>query len=262
MVSDTYYIKLMKMNPVERKNIIIYKLKEINNFLYINKDNICNHLSIIMEIVNVINKSLNINNEPLLIKSMYTIMTELIKITFALKNDKNINGSIYTYTSLHRYESIIIGILKIFLYYVNNKITMDFMYKIYYFIIKLCETPERECIIFNIVVLVKNIINCNNYLHIFATSNLKGKIELMYNDVIMQDTKVIITSTLNIFINAYPINPINLTDGYILNTQTNDYIQTNEYIANNDGNMVNNGYISNNGYIVNSNGIILNNNII
>ena len=217
MGSDTYYSKLMKMNPVERKNMIIYKLKEINNFLYINKDNVCNHLSTIMTIVNIINRSLNINNEPLLIKSMYIIMTELIKITFALKNDKNINGSIYTYTSLHRYESIIICILKIFLYYVNNKITMDFMYKIYYLIIKLCETPERECIIFNNIVLIKNIINCNNYVHIFATSNLKGKIESMYNDVIMQDTKVIIANTLNIFINTYPINPINFTNGYIMN---------------------------------------------
>lgn len=217
MVSDTYYIKLMKMNPVERKNMVIYKLKEINNFLYINKDNVCNHLSTIMTIVNVINKSLNIHNEPLLIKSMYIIMTELIKITFALINDKNINGSLYTYTSLHHYESIIISILKIFLYYVNNKITMDFMYKIYYLIIKLCQTPERECIIFNIIVLINNIINCNNYVHIFTTSTLKRKIELMYNDVIMQDTKVIIKNTLNIFINAYPISPINFIDGYIMN---------------------------------------------
>jgi hypothetical protein len=197
MSNDAYYDKLMKINSENRNNIIIDELTEINKFVYTDKNNINSYLVNIVTLVNVINHSLIIQHEPIFIKSMYTIMTLLIKITFALKNDKNANGENYTYTSLHRYENVIINILKIFLYYTNKKISYDFMYKIYYFIIKLSEIPERECIIFNLVILINNIINCNNYIFIFATSNLKKKIELCYNNVIMNDTKNIIENIIN-----------------------------------------------------------------
>jgi len=202
MSNDAYYDKLMKMSSENRNNIIIDELTEINKFVYTNKNNIDSYLVNIVTLVNVINHSLIIQHDPIFIKSMYTIMTLLIKITFALKNDKNVNGENYTYTSLHRYENVIINILKIFLYYTNKKISYDFMYKIYYFIIKLSEIPERECIIFNLVILINNIINCNNYIFIFATSNLKKKIELCYNNVIMNDTKNIIETIINKLINS------------------------------------------------------------
>ena len=190
------------MNSENRSNIIIDELTEINKFVYIDKNNINSYLVNIVTLVNVINHSLIIQHEPIFIKSMYTIMTLLIKITFALKNDKNTNGENYTYTSLHRYENVIINILKIFLYYTNKKISYDFMYKIYYFIIKLSEIPERECIIFNLVILINNIISCNNYLLIFSTPNLKKKIELCYNNVIINDTKNIIENIISKLINS------------------------------------------------------------
>jgi hypothetical protein len=202
MSNDAYYDKLMKMNSENRSNIIIDELTEINKFVYIDKNNINSYLVNIVTLVNVINHSLIIQHEPVFIKSMYTIMTLLIKITFALKNDKNANGENYTYTSLHRYENVIINILKIFLYYTNKKISYDFMYKIYYFIIKLSEIPERECIIFNLVILINNIISCNNYLLIFSTPNLKKKIELCYNNVIINDTKNIIENIISKLINS------------------------------------------------------------
>jgi hypothetical protein len=202
MSNDAYYDKLMKMNSENRNNIIINELTEINKLVYIDKNNINSYLVNIVTLVNVINHSLIIQHEPIFIKSMYTIMTLLIKITFALKNDKNANGENYTYTSLHRYENVIINILKIFLYYTNKKISYDFMYKIYYFIIKLSEIPERECIIFNLVILINNIINCNNYLLIFSTPNLKKKIELCYNNVIINDTKNIIENIISKLINS------------------------------------------------------------
>lgn len=197
MCYDAYYDKLMKIKPDNRSNIIIDELAEINKLIYIDKNNINSYLVNIVTLVNVINHSLIIHHEPVFIKSMYTIMTELIKISFALKNDKNTNGENYTYTSLHRYENIIINILKIFLYYTNKKISYEFMYKIYYFIIKLSETSERECVIFNLVILINNIISCDNYVFIFATSNLKEKIELFYNNVVMYDTKNIIENIIN-----------------------------------------------------------------
>jgi hypothetical protein len=202
MSNDAYYDKLMRMNSENRNNIIINELTEINKLVYIDKNNINSYLVNIVTLVNVINHSLIIQNEPIFIKSMYTIMTLLIKITFALKNDKNANGENYTYTSLHRYENVIINILKIFLYYTNKKISYDFMYKIYYFIIKLSEIPERECIIFNLVILINNIISCDNYLFIFSTPNLKKKIELCYNNVIINDTKNIIENIISKLINS------------------------------------------------------------
>lgn len=203
MSRDAYYDKLMKMNSENRYNIIIEKLTEINKLIYTDKNNINSYLVNIAILVNVINHSLILQNEPIFIKSMYTIMTELIKITFALKNDKNVNSENYTYTYIHRYENIIINILKIFLYYTNKKISYDFMYKVYYFIIKLSETPERECIIFNLVILINNIISCDNYLSIFTTSKLKERIELCYNNVIIHDTKNIIEITINKLINSH-----------------------------------------------------------
>jgi len=202
MSNDAYYDKLMRMNSENRNNIIINELTEINKLVYIDKNNINSYLVNIVTLVNVINHSLIIQNEPIFIKSMYTIMTLLIKITFALKNDKNTNGENYTYTSLHRYENVIINILKIFLYYTNKKISYDFMYKIYYFIIKLSEIPERECIIFNLVILINNIISCDNYLFIFSKHNLKKKIELCYNNVIINDTKNIIENIISKLINS------------------------------------------------------------
>lgn len=217
MSEDAYYNKLMKMTSVNKKDTVIRELKIINKLIYTDKNNINSYLVNIVTLVNVINHSLIIYNEPIFIKSMYTIMTLLIKITFALKNDKNVNGNTYTYTSLHRYENIITNILKIFLYYSNNKISNEFMYKIYYLIIKLSEVLERECIIFNLVILVNNIINCNSYLSIFATSNLKEKIESFYSNVIMHDTKHIIGITINKLVNSNPINPIHFMDGYIIN---------------------------------------------
>ena len=165
MSNDAYYDKLMKMSSENRNNIIIDELTEINKFVYTNKNNINSYLVNIVTLVNVINHSLIIHHEPIFIKSMYTIMTLLIKITFALKNDKNASGENYTYMSLHRYENIIINILKIFLYYTNKKISYDFMYKIYYFIIKLSEIPERECIIFNLVILCYSMLpNPSNFI--------------------------------------------------------------------------------------------------
>lgn len=224
MSEDAYYDKLMKMKPENKKDVVINELTEINNLIYIDKNNINSYLVNIVTLVNVINHSLIIHHESTFIKSMYTIMMQLIKITFALKNDKNRNGELYTYTSLHRYESIIINILKIFLYYSNNKISNDFMYKIYYFIIKLSEVPERECIIFNLVILINNIVSCDNYLFIFATQNLKNKIESFYNNVIMNDTKHIIEVTVNKLINSNPINPIQFMDGYTLNNSNYNII--------------------------------------
>lgn len=203
MSHDAYYDKLMKMNSENRNNIIINELTEINKLIYIHKNNINSYLVNIVTLVNVINHSLIIQNEPVFINSMYTIMMQLVKITFALKNDKIANGENYTYTSLHRYENIIINILKIFLYYTNKKISYDFMYKIYYFIIKLIETPERECVIFNLVILINNIVSCDNYVLIFSTSNLKEKIELCYNNVVMYDTKNIIEIIINKLINSH-----------------------------------------------------------
>jgi hypothetical protein len=220
MSEDAYYDKLMKMKPENKKDVVINELTEINNLIYIDKHNFNSYLVNIVTLVNVINHSLIIHHESTFINSMYTIMIQLIKITFALKNDKNINGEMYTYTTLHRYENIIINILKIFLYYSNNKISNEFMYKIYYFIIKLSEVPERECIIFNLVILINNIVSCNNYLPIFATSNLKKKVESFYNNVIMNDTKKIIEITVNKIINSNPINPIQFMDGYTSNNSS------------------------------------------
>ena len=224
-MSNDAYDKLMKMKTENKKDAVIIELTEINNLIYINKNNINLYLIDIITLVNVINHSLIIYHESAFIKSMYTIMMQLIKITFALKNDKNMNGENYTYTSLHRYEYIINNILKIFLYYSNNKISNDFMYKIYYFIIKLSEVPERECIIFNLVVLVNNIVSCNNYLSIFATSNLKKKIESFYNNVIMNDTKSAIEFTVNKLVSSNPINPIQFMDGYTSNNAPKNPIQ-------------------------------------
>ena len=190
-------------------------------------------------------------------------MMQLIKITFALKNDKNMNGENYTYTSLHRYEYIINNILKIFLYYSNNKISNDFMYKIYYFIIKLSEVPERECIIFNLVVLVNNIVSCNNYLSIFATSNLKKKIESFYNNVIMNDTKSAIEFTVNKLVSSNPINPIQFMDGYTSNNAPINPIQFMDgYTSNNAPTNNNNSQINNNNIApINNNNSQINNNI-
>ena len=229
MSQDAYYDKLMKIKSENRKDVVVNELKEINKLIYIDKNNINSYLANIATLVNVINHSLIIQNEPIFIKSMYTIMTELIKITFALKNDKNINSENYTYISLHRYENIIINILKIFLYYTNKKVSYEFMYKIYYLIIKLSEIPERECIIFNMVILINNIISCNNYLFIFSTSKLKEKIELCYNNVIMHDTKKVIETTINKLINSNPINPIQFQfvedpNPYTYNSITSPYV--------------------------------------
>ncbi len=229
MSQDAYYDKLMKIKSEHRKYVVIGELTEINKLIYIDKNNINSYLVNIATLVNVINHSLIIQNEPIFIKSMYTIMTELIKITFALKNDKNINGEIYTYASLHHYENIIINILKIFLYYTNKKVSYEFMYKIYYLIIKLSEIPERECIIFNMVILINNIISYDNYLFIFSTSKLKEKIELCYNNVIMHDTKKVIETTINKLINSNPINPIHFQfvedpNPYTYNSITSPYI--------------------------------------
>jgi hypothetical protein len=229
MSQDAYYDKLMKIKSEHRKDVVVGELTEINKLIYVDKNNINSYLVNIATLVNVINHSLIIQNEPIFIKSMYTIMTELIKITFALKNDKNINGEIYTYASLHRYENIIINILKIFLYYTNKKVSYEFMYKIYYLIIKLSEIPERECIIFNMVILINNIISCDNYLFIFSTSKLKEKIELCYNNVIMHDTKNVIETTINKLINSNPINPIQFQfaedpNPYTYNSITSPYI--------------------------------------
>ena len=115
MSEDAYYDKLMKMKPENKKDVVINELTEINNLIYIDKNNFNSYLVNIVTLVNVINHSLIIHHESTFINSMYTIMIQLIKITFALKNDKNINGEMYTYTTLHRYENIIINILKIFL---------------------------------------------------------------------------------------------------------------------------------------------------
>jgi len=229
MSQDAYYDKLMKIKSEHRKDVVIGELTEINKLIYIDKNNVNSYLVNIATLVNVINYSLIIQNEPVFIKSMYTIMIELIRITFALKNDKNINGENYTYTSLHRYENIIINILKIFLYYTNKKVSYEFMYKIYYLIIKLSEIPERECIIFNMVILINNIISCDNYLFIFATSTLKEKIELCYNNVIMHDTKKVIETTINKLINSNPINPIHFQfvedpNPYTYNSITSPYV--------------------------------------
>jgi len=229
MSQDAYYDKLMKIKSEHRKDVVVGELTEINKLIYIDKNNINSYLVNIATLVNVINHSLIIQNEPIFIKSMYTIMTELIKITFALKNDKNINGEIYTYASLHRYENIIINILKIFLYYTNKKVSYEFMYKIYYLIIKLSEIPERECIIFNMVILINNIISCDNYLFIFSTSKLKEKIELCYNNVIMHDTKNVIEIIINKLCNSNPINPIHFQfvedpNPYTYNSITSPYI--------------------------------------
>lgn len=229
MSQDAYYDKLMKIKSEHRKDVVVGELTEINKLIYVDKNNINSYLVNIVTLVNVINHSLIIQNEPIFIKSMYTIMTELIKLTFALKNDKNINGEIYTYTSLHRYENIIINILKIFLYYTNKKVSYEFMYKIYYLIIKLSEIPERECIIFNMVILINNIISCDNYLFIFSTSKLKEKIELCYNNVIMHDTKNVIEIIINKLCNSNPINPIHFQfvedpNPYTYNSITSPYI--------------------------------------
>lgn len=229
MSQDAYYDKLMKIKSEHRKDVVIGELIEINKLIYIDRNNVNSYLVNIATLVNVINYSLIIQNEPVFIKSMYTIMIELIRITFALKNDKNINGENYTYTSLHRYENIIINILKIFLYYTNKKVSYEFMYKIYYLIIKLSEIPERECIIFNMVILINNIISCDNYLFIFATSTLKEKIELCYNNVIMHDTKKVIETTINKLINSNPINPIHFQfvedpNPYTYNSITSPYV--------------------------------------